>query len=59
MKQVLQNVKTGGTALQTVPPSTLKSEGVRVRTAVSLISAGTEKMLIGLAQKRLRRGYNE
>jgi hypothetical protein len=51
--------KTGETALQTVPPPTLKSEGVRVRTAVSLISAGAEKMLIDLAQRRLRREYNE
>ena len=51
MKQVLQNVKTGETTLETVPSPTLKSKGVRVRTATSLISAGTEKMLIDLAQK--------
>jgi predicted dehydrogenase/threonine dehydrogenase-like Zn-dependent dehydrogenase len=51
MKQVLQNVKTGETTLETVPPPTLKAKGVRVRTAASLISAGTEKMLIDLAQK--------
>jgi polar amino acid transport system substrate-binding protein len=51
MKQILQNVKTGDTTLETVPPPTLKAKGVRVRTAVSLISAGTEKMLIDLAQK--------
>jgi polar amino acid transport system substrate-binding protein len=51
MRQVLQNVKTGETTLETVPPPTLQSKGVRVRTAASLISAGTEKMLIDLAQK--------
>jgi polar amino acid transport system substrate-binding protein len=51
MYQVLQNVKTGETTLDTVPPPALKSGGVRVRTAASLISAGTEKMLIDLAQK--------
>ena len=51
MRQVLQNVKTGDTDLETVPPPTLQRGGVRVRTAVSLISAGTEKMLIDLAQK--------
>jgi len=51
MHQVLQNVKTGETTLETVPPPTLQSKGVRVRTAASLISAGTEKMLIDLAQK--------
>jgi len=51
MRQILQNVKTGETTLETVPPPTLQSGGVRVRTAASLISAGTEKMLIDLAQK--------
>ena len=51
MRQVLQNVKTGETSLETVPPPALHSGGVRVRTAASLISAGTEKMLIELAQK--------
>ena len=51
MYQVLQNVKTGETSLETVPPPALKPGGVRVRTAASLISAGTEKMLIDLAQK--------
>ena len=51
MYQILQNVKTGETTLETVPPPALKSGGVRVRTAASLISAGTEKMLIDLAQK--------
>lgn len=51
MRQVLQNVKTGETTLETVPPPTLESRGVRVRTAASLISAGTEKMLIDLSRK--------
>jgi len=53
MKQVLQNVDTGDTVLETVPPPTLQDGRVRVRTAASLISAGTEKMLIDLAQKSL------
>ena len=51
MLQVLQNVKTGDTNLETVPPPALQPGGVRVRTAASLISAGTEKMLIDLASK--------
>jgi len=51
VKQVLQNVKTGDTSLKTVPPPALQPGFVRVRTAASLISAGTEKMLIDLAQK--------
>ena len=51
MLQVLQNVKSGETSLATVPPPALLPGFVRVRTAASLISAGTEKMLIDLAKK--------
>ncbi|MCS4058421.1 bi-domain-containing oxidoreductase [Salinibacter ruber] len=53
MKQVLQSVDTGDTVVDTVPPPTLQDGRVRVRTAASLISAGTEKMLIDLAQKSM------
>ncbi len=53
MQQILQNIKSGETRLETVPPPALLSGTVRVRTAASLISAGTEKMLIDLAQKSL------
>ncbi|RMH68454.1 MAG: oxidoreductase [Bacteroidetes bacterium] len=51
MLQVLQNVKSGETKLETVPPPALQEGTVLVRTAASLISAGTEKMLIDLAKK--------
>ena len=51
MHQVLQNIKTGDTRLATVPPPTLQSGGVRVRTAASLIGAGTEMMCIELVLK--------
>ncbi|WP_457653571.1 bi-domain-containing oxidoreductase [Rhodocaloribacter sp.] len=53
MQQILQNIKSGETRLETVPPPALLPGTVRVRTAASLISAGTEKMLIDLAQKSL------
>ena len=53
MQQILQNIKSGETRLETVPPPADRAGGVRVRTAASLISAGTEKMLIDLAQKSL------
>lgn len=53
MKQILQNIKSGDLTLETVPPPALQPGGVRVRTAASLISAGTEKMLIDLASKSL------
>ncbi len=53
MKQVLQNIKSGDLTLADVPPPALQPGGVRVRTAASLISAGTEKMLIDLGSKSL------
>ncbi|MDQ3917273.1 MAG: zinc-binding alcohol dehydrogenase, partial [Acidobacteriota bacterium] len=53
MLQVLQNVKSGDLRLETVPPPALLPAGVRVRTHGSLISAGTEKMLVELGQKSL------
>ncbi len=53
MKQVLQHINSGELELATVPPPALRSGMVRVRTAASLVSAGTEKMLIDLAQKSL------
>jgi len=55
MKQIVQNLKTGDLKLVEVPtpnPDALK-DAVQVRTAYSLISAGTEKMLIDLAQKSM------
>ncbi len=51
MQQIVQNVKSGETSLETVPPPALMPGGVRLRTAASLISAGTERMIIDLAQK--------
>jgi predicted dehydrogenase/threonine dehydrogenase-like Zn-dependent dehydrogenase len=53
MYQIIQDVKSGETSLERVPPPALKPGGVRVRTAASLISAGTEKMLIDLANKSM------
>jgi predicted dehydrogenase/threonine dehydrogenase-like Zn-dependent dehydrogenase len=53
MKQVLQSFRTGVLKVDEVPETVVKSGGVLVRTAASLISAGTEKMAIDLAQKSL------
>ncbi|MCS3697020.1 bi-domain-containing oxidoreductase [Salinibacter ruber] len=53
MKQIIQRVDTGETVLSNVPPPKLQEGRARVRTAASLISAGTEKMLIDLAQKSM------
>ena len=53
MLQILQNVKTGELKLEEVPIPSPAGGMVQVRTYASLISAGTEKMLIELAQKSL------
>lgn len=53
MKQVLQSFRTGVLKVDDVPEPVVKVGGILVRTAASLISAGTEKMAIDLAQKSL------
>ncbi len=51
MKQPIQNLKDGPLELKDVLLPLCKSKGVLVRTINSLISIGTEKSLIDLAQK--------
>ncbi len=56
MKQIVQNLKTGATILQEVPAPVAGPGRVLIRTARSLVSKGTEKMLVdfskaGLLQK--------
>jgi predicted dehydrogenase len=46
MKQVLQNIKTGETQLASVPVPAVDENSVLIRTRCTLISAGTEKMLV-------------
>lgn len=53
MKQVLQHVRSGKLELADVPEPHGKSGGVVVRNAASLISAGTEKMVIDFAGKSM------
>ncbi len=53
MKQITQDISSGSLELVEVPPPVLQPNGVLVATAASLISAGTERMLIDLAQKSL------
>jgi predicted dehydrogenase/threonine dehydrogenase-like Zn-dependent dehydrogenase len=53
MKQVLQNFRTGKLEVADVPETIGRKGGVLVLNVASLISAGTEKMAIGLAQKSL------
>ncbi len=53
MKQVLQHVRSGKLELAEVPEPAPRASGVVVRNAASLISAGTEKMIIDFAGKSL------
>ncbi|HEX8098453.1 MAG TPA: bi-domain-containing oxidoreductase [Pyrinomonadaceae bacterium] len=53
MKQILQNYKTGGLTVADVPPPVAQRGRVLVRTAASLISAGTERMTVELGRKSL------
>jgi threonine dehydrogenase-like Zn-dependent dehydrogenase len=53
MKQLLQNMRTGQTTVSEVPIPALKPNSALVHTAVSLVSAGTERMVVEFAEKSL------
>ena len=53
MKQLLQNIRSGETIVSEVPIPTPKDGTALVRTAASLVSAGTERMLVEFAEKSL------
>ena len=53
MKQLLQNMKTGKTTIEEVPVPTPRIGQALVRVAASLVSAGTERMLVEFAEKSL------
>ena len=50
MKQVVQNLKNGKTRLINVPLPILKKGQIQIQTSVSLISSGTEKMLMNFGK---------
>ena len=53
MKQILQDLKKGGTHVVDVPAPAVKPGHVLVRSVVSLISAGTERMLVEFGRSNL------
>lgn len=53
MKIAIQNYKSGKVSLVEVPEPEAKAGGVLVRTVASLISPGTEKLMIEMGQKSL------
>jgi len=53
MKQVVQNFRNGQLTVEQLPPPALRPGGVLVKTAYSLISAGTERTVVETAQSSL------
>ena len=53
MKQVIQNLRSGELKVDEVPETVVKGGGILVRNVASLVSAGTERIAVDLAQKSL------
>lgn len=53
MKQIIQDLKSGETILEEVPAPLTKSGAVLIRTTKSLVSLGTERMLVEFGKANL------
>lgn len=53
MKQIIQNLKNGQTLLEEVPSPQVKSGSVLIKTTTSLVSLGTERMLVEFGKASL------
>ncbi len=53
MKQIIQSFKTGETILETVPAPLVRKGTILVQTTRSLVSIGTEKMLVEFGKSNL------
>ena len=53
MKQLLQDLKNGKTTIEDVPVPAPRAGMALVKTAASLVSAGTERMVVEFAEKSL------
>lgn len=53
MLQIIQNLKTGATILEDVPTPMVQPGHVLIRTKASLVSLGTEKMLVEFGKSSL------
>jgi len=53
MRQLIQSYRTGEMKIEDVPAPQARPGGVLVRTVRSLVSAGTEKIIVDLARKSL------
>lgn len=53
MKQIIQDLKSGNTILEDVPVPQVKSGSVLIRTTRTLVSLGTERMLVEFGKANL------
>jgi len=53
MKQIIQSFKTGETILEEVPAPNVKKGQVLIQTTKSLVSLGTERMLVEFGKSNL------
>nr|MDQ2993346.1 bi-domain-containing oxidoreductase [Pseudomonadota bacterium] len=53
MKQILQNLKSGATFLEDVPVPLATSQSIVIQTSRTLVSTGTEKMLVDFGRSSL------
>lgn len=53
MKQIIQSFKTGATILEEVPAPQVKKTAVLIQTTRSLVSLGTERMLVEFGKSNL------
>jgi hypothetical protein len=53
MRQILQNLKTGATEVAEVPAPRAEAGRLLIRTTHTLISAGTERMLVEFGRANL------
>ena len=53
MKQLLQNIKNGKSSVEEVPVPTPRDGQALVKVEASLVSAGTERMIVEFAKKNL------
>lgn len=53
MKQIIQSFKTGETILEEIPSPTIRKGSILIETTYSLVSLGTEKMLVEFGKSNL------
>ena len=53
MRQILQNLSSGETELAEVPCPRVKAGHLLIRSTASLVSAGTERMLVEFGKANL------